>query len=719
MFIKLQIGIVILFVLGIVFIFGKQKRKEKPLVVGLVICTLISAFISNAILGLIPLPTNEVIVTALGEKNEAAKKDEVSIISYLVGGKEYEIKNPTEGKWFWKGDTYMWRNESDSRQPAGTTRSITLNIPYGKDRYIQFGRSQWNGLVAVTYDGETTEYDLYKQSNETTVCAIVPDTNIFFLYGTNCLRLILYLALIIIIIFYPIYCATKYDKSSIYLFANLEKHWDKMAYFIISLLSFAFMVMLGWDNHKIWVDEISNVGWIYNTSLERTIITNASMIDVSPPLFNMIAYFWIKIMPYGFEYLFLLCELLMAFSVYLTGITAAQVKDKFTGVIAAILMGFSPAAIIYIGFEFRPAPLLLFTASLTFYLYFKKISQSTVDLKMLIGLSIAYTVLALSHYYGILIVLSLFLIDSVQFVKKRIKINYFIPYLVFGAIETIWFVLVCIFTQRNFSDSWKSPPSIGTIMGLIKFYFCSGSNILQILFIVSCIMILVYGIYALLNKRTVCDTDVKYLIIIFVMLFSITTTFLYSVFVNPDGALFDIRYFTGIVPLAIMILAAGISSVKEFLDKNPTNKNLVSVVICLSTFVLAISYAYTTVTHDINAKSNPIIAIGGISRDYPYEKAAEYIMGQNDIYSADTAVVSTINDGDGYCGLMYLLTQKNKKDAVSLLKNTEIDGDVLKYKKLYICELRTGSPTINKVVLENYKMIAENKDLRIKVFERK
>ena len=39
MFIKLQIGIVILFVLGIVFIFGKQKRKEKPLVVGLVICT--------------------------------------------------------------------------------------------------------------------------------------------------------------------------------------------------------------------------------------------------------------------------------------------------------------------------------------------------------------------------------------------------------------------------------------------------------------------------------------------------------------------------------------------------------------------------------------------------------------------------------------------------------------------------------------------------------
>ena len=144
-----------------------------------------------------------------------------------------------------------------------------------------------------------------------------------------------------------------------------------MAYFIISLLSFAFMVILGWDNHKIWVDEISNVGWIYNTSLERTIITNASMIDVSPPLFNMIAYFWIKIMPYGFEYLFLLCELLMAFSVYLTGITAAQVKDKFTGVIAAILMGFSPAAIIYIGFEFRPAPLLLFTASLTFYLYFK------------------------------------------------------------------------------------------------------------------------------------------------------------------------------------------------------------------------------------------------------------------------------------------------------------------------------------------------------------
>ena len=181
MFSILQLLLVVALIIGVIIYFGKIKQKEKSLMAGLLVCIVLAAIISNGILNLVPLPTNEVVITATGEKNENAKNNEVNIINYIVSGEEYAIKNPTEGKWFWKGDVYMWRNENDSRQPAGTTRSITLNIPYGQERAIQFGLSEWNGIVEVTYNGESNRYDLFKSGDEKTFLAPVPDTDSFAL----------------------------------------------------------------------------------------------------------------------------------------------------------------------------------------------------------------------------------------------------------------------------------------------------------------------------------------------------------------------------------------------------------------------------------------------------------------------------------------------------------------------------------------------------------
>ena len=150
MFSILQLLVVVALIVGVIVYFGKIKEKEKSLLAGLLVCIVLATVISNGILNLVPLPTNELVVTATGEKNDNAVNNEINIINYIVGGEEYVIKNPTEGKWFWKGDVYMWRNENDSRQPAGTTRSITLNIPYGQERAIQFGLSEWNGRELVS-----------------------------------------------------------------------------------------------------------------------------------------------------------------------------------------------------------------------------------------------------------------------------------------------------------------------------------------------------------------------------------------------------------------------------------------------------------------------------------------------------------------------------------------------------------------------------------------
>ena len=676
-----------------------------------------SAILSSYLTNLFPAPVENITVTALHQKNKEAKGEEIYLVGIYANGEEIKLRTATEDKWFWQGNWYVWRNSSDLRKPRELPDSFILELPIGNNRYIEFFTNKYKGLVQIEYVEDIQIVDCYSEENGTCKIYINDTEKIKILNHIARLLLsfsILYLFIFVILTF--LWEKIKQPRCLEIIKSFCINQWDKIIYLLIAIISFLLMISLGWENHKLWPDEISNVGFLFDQSLRNVILTNASMVDVNPPLFNILAYFWLDIMPYGFEYLFLLCEILTAFSVFLVGLLGAHIKNKFMGIVSAIFMGFSPSIILCVGYEFRPATLFLFKSSIVYYLYFKKMFQDKKDQKILFNLSIAYTIMALTHYYSILIIISLFLVDCVQYFRKKIKISFFIPYLASGTMEIIWFGIVFLYIQRNITKSWKRSPDISWVISLIKNYFCSGNEWLQILFVVTCLGILVYGFHAIMEKKFLSDINFRLLILLFIIFFSIIITYIYSALINPEGTLFDARYFTGILPLVIFILAYGFTSIIEFLF---LDNRLLNIVTCLSVFVLSITYSYITLTHDLNAKSNEIVQVGGITKYYPFEKAAEYIMKQNDIYSPSTAVVSTINDGDGYYGFMYLLTKKHERDAVTLLKNSKITNEILQYKRLYVCELRAGKAAINDIILKNYNMVNEDLDLRIKVFERK
>lgn len=713
---KIIIVIIITFLVCIV----KYKKGNIFFRLSYFVLIFFSVIFSSSIVNLFPVPVENITITALHQKNIEAKGDEIYLIGIYGNDKEIKLKTATEDKWFWQGTWYIWRNSSDMRKPRELPDSFILELPIGSNRYIEFFTNKYKGLVQIEYMGDVQIADCYSQENGT--CKIyINDTG-----QIKILKHIIILLLIFGIVYFFAFIISTFLWEKLKQPQYLEiiksffiNQWDKIIYLLIAIASFLLMVSLGWENHKLWHDEIANVGFVFDQSFKNVVLANAIMIDVNPPLFNILAYFWLKIMPYGFEYLFLLCEILTAFSVFFIGLSGAYIKNKFTGIVAAVLMGFSPSVILYIGYEFRPAPLFLFTSSLTYWLYLKKVSGDIINAKTLINLSFAYTIMALTHYYGILIILSLFLVDCLQYFCKKIKINFFIPYLVSGIIEIFWFGIVFLYNQRNITKSWKFPPNINSIINLIKYYFCSGNEWMQVLFIITCSGILVYGFHAISERKIFSNVSFKFLIVLFVIIFSITIPYVYSAFINPDGPLFDSRYFTGILPLAILILAYGIAVIKDFIRHFTSNSCLFSFMIFLSVFINSVVYSYTTVTHDLNAKSGYVIPLGSITLYSPFERAAEYIMKQNDIYSPSTAVVSTISDGDGYYGFMYLLTKKHERDAVVLLRNDKVTDDILQYQKLYVCELRAGKAAINDVILENYNMVDENLDLRIKIFERK
>lgn len=138
-------------------------KSSKKNIILVLFFGIIVAFASMHIDSILPDITETVKLTALGEKNTAAQSDEIVLYGIRVDNKETKIDSPREGKWFW-GTNYMWRNEDDSRQPKGTTRSIVLDISVGWEREIVFLSNPWGGFVQIDCLGQTQVIDTYSDS---------------------------------------------------------------------------------------------------------------------------------------------------------------------------------------------------------------------------------------------------------------------------------------------------------------------------------------------------------------------------------------------------------------------------------------------------------------------------------------------------------------------------------------------------------------------------
>lgn len=697
MFIKLQIGIVILFVLRIVFIFGKQKRKEKPLVVGLVICTLISAFISNAILGLIPLPTNEVIVTALGEKNEAAKKDEVSIISYLVGGKEYEINNPTEGKWFWKGDTYMWRNESDSRQPAGTTRSITLNIPYGKDRYIQFGRSQWNGLVAVTYDGETTEYDSYKHSDETILYAAIPDTNALSLYAAKFLRLILFFIILAILEFFPVFYVLRYSYQTIK--NTLIKYWDKFVYLLIAGMCLRVMFWAG-KQGSFWLDEVWNLGWIYSGWPDP---------GHPPIIYSKLCDIWFALMPYGQEYLLLLPEIFVATSVYFFGLIGDAYGSKKHGVIMSALAASSITILAQCGSEFRPYALLLFSVTLALYFFIKKQKNLTaISAWKLLLYSVVLVICMDTHQFGLVTAGLLMLFDFAVILMGKISLKGLIEFILPSIYGVFWICTKFLDDLVNVNNyTIATPPTLKSVFDCMV-WLCGieMSNFLYILLIGGVAVLVVNIIKSIIQRNFCFGREYIQLTILLVPSILIAFDFVYSIIINPQNPLWVHRYLIPAIPFFLFIIGISIEMIVDvFLGvcSSRDQEKYISISVVAAIVISLCTINWSKLPYEINIVND-------------YKGVAEYLLSENEIYDSSTLCYVTGNP-DVNNGFEYYLTQKGKRDSIHHVSDmlSYTAEDFLPYNTIYVVSYRNKSNGTELLVKNNYLEVYNNNDKKLNV----
>ena len=697
MFPIFQLFIVAALIAGGIIYFGKMKGKEKSIIAGLLACLLLSALVANAVLSKVPLPTDEVVVTATGEKTKNAKRDEVYLTNYVVGGKEYAIKNPTEGKWFWKGDAYMWRNESDLRRPEGTTRSITLGIPYGKDRSIQFGLSEWNGIVEVTYGGESQRYDLFKSGSETSLLAPVPDTDSFALYGTKLLRLVLFALMTVALTAFPVLCAVKYEDEVIK--KVWWKNWDKI-YYLGLAAAYVFLLQKQSVGGSMWYDEI----WVLGGLVDPNFSYEESKV------LSLIARVWYNIVPYGQEYLRLLSQLFVAGSIYFAGCAGKEFRGKRFGILLSSSVAFSLTIANQCAKGIRLYAFSLFLSTVLLYLYIKARKRNGTSSMVLFG---CVSALAMEvHEYAFMAVGLLLFSDFILIVLKKIPKKYWLEFVFPCAYGMYWLTGRFGAHSAGVRTSYAGEPTLSNLLDCVEWLF-SYDTFMLLFAATGSVMAVVIYITKIMRHQFNFDQDFTSLTLVSVPILSIAAVYLYSRYIcGPGKSIMVDRYFMAFIIFLLFVLCYSLDcvifSIDELFQSNNAEK-------CLVVFILF--YLCLNCWPEITPWDT--WPAGDRTQNNNYKGAVDYVLGQNEIYAPSTLFIWDHPVQVADVGITYYTTHKGERDDINHCSVAYLPEDMEQYETLYVSyvfDRDKVNDALNELIEEQYELAGDNTGARVRKY---
>ncbi len=590
---------ILVFVTVSVYYFCHKKTSRRQLAC---VGTLMAVFglIAIAASGhMLPL-RDEVILTALGERCPEAAAEEIAITGFMVDGTEYVPEKDLEiidGKWGWQNGMYIWRIESDVRQPAGVTRSITVGIPVGRERQLCFVGGLYSGKVELSLGDQIKTIDTFSADGSSVTCDIGGSRNARLL--ENEARYFAVFGVTYILLLGASYAVCQFYRRH---HEMLERSWDIYVYIALGIFCLAALHFYHSYNDMFWGDEMLGILAAAKSSLKDAIYINRTNIDVTPPLFNIIIYYASKLLPHTYEALLWIPHIFYFLGIVLLGAFLGRTLGKAYGVAAAIFAATSPNMIISMGCELRSYSLFFLLSGLTLYAYYcRLLNNNRYSFPMLLALLACYTGLSMCHYFGIVIIGIYFLIDVCLCFKKRCDARYIISYIVPGVLFAAWGIFVMTNDQGNIYNPPPLNPTIWNLLQLLRFWF--SSNILLIsLFFVSVV-------YLVANRKRIYErfsTSPKYFIF-FVSVLLVVLTVMAAYVASFATSLMKYRYFSCLwPPLVCIVLFALKMFLSEIKGKRlPDDFHLLSTgkrttrIVLASAFLILGYTMHVSVLHDM------------------------------------------------------------------------------------------------------------------------
>lgn len=693
--VKIMKVVLLLFVIyvGVRFLYGKIN-KENLILFG--VCTVIFAVGANIVAGLIPSLTETVTLTALGEKNCSAQSDEVVLLGMTVDGIEVEIGKVKEGKWFW-GTNYMWRNRSDSRQPAGTTRSITLGIPVGWERTVEFATDQWNGYVQIECLDQTQICDTYSNVWGTVKVALPGSVK-----ANLILQYVLELAVYGLVMFSWLGLYLLLVKKDCFYYRRIKQFVKKhpahfCCGFIVAIMFFQMLLYSG--KNTFWNDEIWQVQFCLTggNPIKTLLITHD---NYYPDLISTILTLWYRIAPYGEGWLLLPQELALAISVYIVGITTNHLHGLRPAYLATVIGACFSNMVFQCAYEFRGYGFLLLTCSITFYAYVRCRQKTEYTWKRAVWLGFCLWLPGSSHIFGVFFSAGFVLADCFAMLQKKLPFRWVVSYVIAGILYIPWLYNMLCYDVMNIHAEWQGQPSFRGAIYLLK-YLTNQSAFCFLLFWIGICFILCTFIA---KKMYYHETRPMLIAPVVVICFVIGFVFVYGRWVNPKAAMWIERYFIVLFPMTIYLCALG--------------GDVLCSVITRREIVLAICGAVSInmFINNIDTLSQP----GPTSHQHFKEAADWFYTQQNMIYNEDTLIIYA-PDAPLEAWQEYYTTKQGLRDPLKVVSQYSLSQEDLAKKNLvYVYYEHIGMFDNTKNLLEQNGLfeVADDSYLKIRTFMR-
>ncbi|MDR2888583.1 MAG: hypothetical protein LBV33_01945 [Lachnospiraceae bacterium] len=467
-----------------------------------------------------------------------------------------------------------------------------------------------------------------------------------------------------------------------------------------------------------WFDEIASLGFISSEKTFGDFLYNYITIEIyNLPLYQCFLFFLYRLLPFGEQNLLLLSILFTLIGI----IVMAKCADELAGSYASFFtIGLSLVSTLLIwqcGWELRSYSLLLCLSATVLLFYIKK--NRSENRKYNIYYAFFLVLLLYTHWFGVLVAAFYGCMDAIKWiVKRKVPLADLFSYIGCGVLFLPWLVLIFVNRRIEPSEFWATPPHWKDAIWVME-YLLSGNRIFFLLFLIGCLVAIIQ------YKKNMIMAQL-FIIIVGI----ISSIFIYSSLINPQGSLFVSRYFIVLVPHMFILTSFSMSWILQRVRQIHMNQKIFaklnlhkSMLVLLLIFFIYLGVNCYNDSYKFIRKPNE-----------PYREAAELMVADRDFYKEDSLLIgrteSCALNGfiDYYFGAKGYMLPPNiinggiDDNVVATLYhnyNNYSEEDLLQYNKLYCLQLHMSMDTkFAEFVAEHYQLVADYQALNLQVWEK-
>ncbi len=666
---------------------GTERAKQCPAVAVLLTAALLAHCAGESL----PCYYDPVTITATGQTGADAQSNEIFVSGFTVDGRDCRIERILEGKWFWTGTDYCWRKSDDGRKPGTLTDSVTLGVPVGRLRTLNFSANEWRGIAEVSCLGQSFTADTSQN-----VSVELPGSDLRGLMRDAVPRLAVYLfllaaACVVVTVF------SKKENE-----AWLNKHSWTLVYLAIALGQFIFALSFA-GKDSLWYDELYELG--LNSSgmsvWERLLKSNAPL-----PLWTLGSKLWYKLAPYGEKWLLLPFEMSAAGGVFFTGLCGREARNERTGMLAAITAAVSETILVQCSYEARSYAFFYFFSAILLFLMLRRRTHSGHETKReLIRIAIVMFLFTQMHYHALVQCAALFVIDVFLCWKGKLRRQCLLPYLA-AAVTTLPVLLYMVLAGKAsaISESWQSLPSPDAVLKLLR--YLSGNSVLTELLLLTAL-----ASFLVLIRQKADDNPYKgqpaECFLLLLPTLRVLLMVLYGLIVNRETTLWSERYFIDLCPSVAVLAGIGADRLCTALPwcRGKVGERTAALVLLLALIVL----------------SWPGLTDTAKKVREPYRQVADWLYKQsNNIYNHSTLILATDEEPVVLGWKVYYLEQQGRRDPIRAIGQEQLTVQELEgVKRIYLVHIHALEgllPEVRQMLTRSFAIDSTEQDGKVQIW---